>query len=149
MTIKTTTLALFAGITLGLSSCASTEKIVNYNEAQHYFVRNDVTDYSPRVLRSEAELQRYFGTAPVMSTDGSGLPTAIDFNKKDVLAIIEKQTNVDTEIKITSIKTDKDGKTTVRYKALRSGSPKSYSTVPCLLVQIDKKYGGNVEFVKE
>ncbi len=149
MTIKTTTLALFAGITLGFSSCASTEKTVNYSEAQHYFVRNDVTDYSPRVLRSEAELQRYFGAAPVMSTDGSGLPTAIDFNKKDVLAIIEKQTNVDTEIKITSIKTSKDGKTTVHYKALRSGSPRSYSIVPCLLVQIDKKYGDNVEFVKE
>lgn len=149
MTLKTMSLAMFAGITLGLSSCATAQKTVNYSEAQHYFVRNDVTDYSPRVIRSEAELERYFGTAAVMSTDGSGLPTAIDFTQKDALAIIEPQTNVDTRIKVVSIKTDKDGKTTVRYKVLRSGSPRSYSTVPCLLLQIDKKYGGNVEFVKE
>ena len=149
MTLKTMSLAMFAGITLGFSSCASVQKTVNYSEAQRYFVRNDVTDYSPRVIRSEAELERYFGMAAVMSTDGSGLPTAIDFTQKAALAIIEPQTNVDTQIKIVSVKTGKDGKTTVRYKVLRSGSPRSYSTVPCLLVQIDKQYGGNVEFVKE
>lgn len=149
MTFKTLILVLLTGLTLGFSSCASVQKNIKYSEVQHYFVRNDVTDYSPRVIRSEADLERYFGTAPVMSADGSGLPTAIDFTQKDVVAIIEQPTNIDTEIKIVAIQPDNDGKTTVCYKVVRSGAPKSYTTVPCLLVQIDKKYGGNVEFVKE
>ncbi len=149
MTIKTSTLALFAGITLGLSSCASTEKTIGYQEAQHYFVRNDVADYSPRIIRSEAELEKYCGMAPVMSTDGSGLPTTIDFTQKNALALIDQQTNVDTDIKVVSIKKQKDGKVVVRYKVIRMGNPRSYTTVPFLLVQIDKKYGDNIQFVKE
>lgn len=146
MKIRFISFALLACIAIGLSSCHSSESAISYKEASHYFVRNDVTDYSPRLIQSYEEFERYFGMAATMGTDG--LPTAIDFKKQNVIAIIESQTNVDTDIKISSIK-KQDGKIAVRYKVVKTGDPRSYSTVPCLLLRIDKKYGGNAEFIKE
>lgn len=147
--LKTLVFSLITIGTLGLSSCATADKTVGYKEAQHYFVRNDVTDFSPRIIRNQTELEHYFGMAAVMSNDGSGMPTAIDFSRKNAIAIIEEQTNIETDIRITSIAKRKDGKMTVRYKVIRSGNPHSYSFVPFVLVLVDKKYGDDVAFVKE
>lgn len=146
MNIKSMSLAVLATAILGLSSCGSSEKTVSYKEAQRYFVRNDVTDFSPRIITSNEELDRYFGAAAVMGVNG--MPTLINFDKENAIAIIEPETNRDTEIKIVSIK-KQDGKLVVRYKVITSGEARSYSTVPCLLVKVSKKYGDNVEFVKE
>ena len=146
MNIKKTTFATLICATLILPSCSSSESAISYKEAQRYFVRNDVTDHSPRLIKSSEELDRYFGQAAVMGKNGT--PTNIDFSKKNAIAIIGQDTNIDTDIKITSIKKRKDGCVTVRYKVMQTGEPKSYSTTPCLLVTIDKKHGGNVEFIK-
>ena len=139
-------LAVLATAMLGLSSCSTSEKTVGYKEAQRYFVRNDVTDFSPRIITSNEELDRYFGMATVMGE--GGMPTPVNFDKENVVAIILPETNIDTEIKIGSIK-KQDGKLVVRYKVITSGEARSYSTVPCQLVKVSKKYGDNVEFVKE
>lgn len=147
--LKTIVFAMITISTLALTACATTDKTVSYQEAQHYFVRNDVTDYSPRIIRSQTELEQYFGMAAVMSNDGSGMPTAIDFSRKNAIAIIEQQTNIETDIHITSIAKRKDGKMTIRYKVTQSGTPHSYSFVPFTLVLVDKKYGDDVAFVKE
>lgn len=146
MNIKRTTFATLLCAALLLPSCSSSESAICYKEAQRYFVRNDVTDRSPRLITSSEELNRYFGQATVMGKNGK--PTYIDFNKKYAIAIIGQDTNIDTDIKITSIKKRKDGCVTVRYKMVQTGEPKSYSTTPCLLVTIDKKHCGNVEFIE-
>lgn len=146
MKIKTMSLAVLATAIMGLSSCSSSEKAISYKEAQRYFVRNDVKDYKPRVITTDEELNRDFGSATVMGTDG--MPTFINFDKENAIAIIEPATNKDTEIKIQSIKKQGE-KIVVRYKVVVSGTPMSYSIVPCQLVKISKKYGSNVEFVKE
>lgn len=139
-------LAVLATAMLGLSSCSTSEKTVSYKEAQRYFVRNDVTDFSPRIITSNEELDRYFGEAAVMGVNG--MPTLINFDKENAIAIIEPETNRDTEIKIGSIR-KQDGKLVVRYKVFTSSEARSYSTVPCQLVKVSKKYGDNVEFVEE
>ncbi len=146
MKIRVISFALLACIAMGLSSCHSAESAIDYKETSHYFVRNDVTDFSPRLIQTGEEFERYFGAAATMGP--GGLPTSIDFNKQNVIAIIEPQTNIDTDIKISSIK-KQDGKIAVRYKAVKMGSPRSYSSVPCLLLRIDKKHGNNAEFIKE
>ncbi len=146
MKIRFITFALLSCIAIGLTSCHSAESAINYKEASHYFVRNDVKDYSPRLIQSSEEFESLFGMATTMGTDG--IPTSIDFNKQNVIAIIEKQTNIDTDIKITSVK-KQDGKIAVRYKVVKTGDPRSYSSVPCLLLRVDKKYGNNAEFIKE
>lgn len=138
--------AAFVTAVMGLSSCSTSEKTISYKEALRYFVRNDVKEYAPRVITSSEELNRYFGTATVMGV--GGMPTFIDFDKYNAIAIIEPETNKDTEVNIESIKKQGD-KIMVRYKMVGSGEQRSYTTVPCLLVKINKKYGTHVEFVKE
>ena len=136
----------FICIMFCLSSCSSSESVISYKEVNNYFVRNDVTDYSPRLIRSSEELNQYFGQATFMGK--GGIPTDIDFTKYNVVAIIEPETNVDTQIKITSIKKQGD-KIFVDYNVFKSGDKRSYSTVPCLLVQVEKKYGTDVTFKKD
>lgn len=146
MKIKVIAFTMLSCIVIGLASCGSAKSSVGYKEAYRYFVRNDIKDYSSRLLLSDEELSRYFGTAAVMGKNG--MPTVIDFTKYNVAAIIEPETNLDTEIKVVSIKKETN-KVVLRYKVIQTGSPRTYSTVPCLLLQIDKKYGSNVDFVKE
>lgn len=146
MNIKSISLAVLAAAILGLSSCTCSEKTVSYKEAQRYFVRNDVTDFSPRVITNDEELNRYFGAGAVMGENG--MPTYLDFDKENAIAIIEPETNLNAEVKILSIKKQGE-KLVVRYKVVTSGAPMSYSIVPCQLVKVSKKYGDNVEFVKE
>lgn len=146
MKIKSWSWAVLVAVVMGLSSCSTSEKTISYKEALRYFVRNDVKDFSPRIITSDEELNRYFGSGAVMGTQG--MPTLINFDKENAIAIIEPETNKDTEIKIESIK-KQDDKVIVRYKTIVSGEPRSYSTVPCQLVKISKKYGDNVHFVKE
>ena len=146
MKSRTVALMLSVCIMFGLSSCRSSESAISYKEAYRYFVRNDVTDYSPRLIQSAQELNRYFGTATTMGKNG--MPTNIDFSKYNVIAVIDAETNLDTKIKVSSIK-KQDDRIAVKYQVVQTGSPMSYSTVPCLLLQIDKKYGSKVVFVKE
>ncbi len=138
--------AIAACAILAMASCGTSQTTVAYKEANHYFVRNDAPDHSPRLIQTRAEFERYFGAAAVMGNDG--LPTEIDFDKHNVVALIEPQTNIDTDIKVKSVKTD-HGQLTVTYEVRQSGQPRSYSTVPMILLRIDKKYGNNVRFVKQ
>lgn len=146
MKIRLITFSLLASVAISLASCNTAKSGINYKTASHYFVRNDVTNYSPRLIQSSDEFERYFGAATTMGKDG--LPTDINFAKQNVVAIIEPETNLDTDIKISSVK-KQDGKITVRYNVVQTGAPRSYSTVPCLLLSIDKKHGSNVEFIKD
>lgn len=150
--MKVNTMAAAAAmIVMGLASCKSaqttgTTKIdVPYVEAHNYFVRNDVTDFSPRKITSQEELEKFFGYAAVMSSDGSGLPTSIDFSKQYVLAVLLPQTNKDTDIKVKSLSRNGD-KVVLAYKVLAKGKPRTYTTTPFTLLVVDKKYGTNAEF---
>ncbi len=139
-------LAVLATAMFGLSSCSTSEKTISYKEALRYFVKNDVKEYSPRIITSEAEFTRYFGMGAVMGE--GGMPTPVNFDKENVIAIILPETNRDTDIKIERIKKQGE-KMVVNYKVVTSGSPRSYSIVPSQLVKVSKKYGDNVVFVKE
>ena len=78
----------------------------------------------------------------------NGMPTNIDFAKHNVVAIIDAATNRNTEIKVSSIR--KQGNAViVKYRLISTGEQMTYSMVPFLLLQIDKKYGDSVTFVKE
>ncbi len=143
--LRLLSLAVFSVTVAVLSSCNTSEKTVGYTEVLHYFVRNDVVDYSPRVVTTEEDMRQYFGMAAVMGP--GGLPTSVDFNKENVIAVVEPQTNMDTEIKIESIR-KQNGHVVVTYKTIVSGEPRSYQSVPCLLVKVSKKHGNSVEFVK-
>ncbi len=135
--------ALCAGI---FCSCGAAQKAVSYDVARNYFVRNDVADYSPRVIKNQGELEKVFGMAATMGNDGT--PTRIDFAKSNAVAIILPPTDIDTEIKVKSVK-EEEGRLTVRYSVEKKGEAMSYTMVPSVLFAVDKKYGDNVEFVRQ
>lgn len=118
MRIRTVLMAVFATAVLGLSSCSTSEKAISYKEAMRYFVRNDVKEYVPRMITNNEELNQYFGMATVMGAHG--MPTFIDFNKYNAIAIIEPETNKDVDVNIESIKKQGD-KIVVKYKLVGSG----------------------------
>ncbi len=146
MNTRAIAFTVLAYAALGLSSCRSSMENIRYKEVAHYFVRNDVADYSPRLIQSDEEMERYFGAAAVMGKDG--MPTDVDFSRYNVVALLHPETYIETSIKVSSIRLQ-GSKVFVRYTVDRTGTPGSYSTVPFLLLQIEKKYGSDVVFVEE
>lgn len=142
MNRKTTFSWLFSlsFLAISLASCYSTQLIkegngVEYSEAQHYFLRNDVKDYSSRLVTTQKEFDSLFGAAAVMGENG--LPTEINWKKQSVVALLTAPTNVDTDIKLKDIKSEK-GKLSVRYAVSQKGEPRSYSYTPMRLFVVSK-----------
>ena len=69
---------------------------VVFEVAKNYFFKNDqvIPEY-PKIV-SEEEFTKLFGMATTMGEDGK--PTAIDFTKQFVLAIVLPETDFATEI---------------------------------------------------
>ena len=121
--------------TLLLCSCASKKNgNVAYVEAHGYFVRNDVTDIVPSYYTSQAEFDSVFGCAAMMGKDG--MPTKIDFNKSNVIAVVGKETSRPTEYSPVSLKLRNDT-IYLRY-SIKKDISTSYIMVPSMLLIIDK-----------
>ena len=100
----------------------------------HYFVRNDVTQYHPVIIQHEKEFNQYFGTAATMERS----PAPINFKEKAVIAIILPPTSYDTSIIPVSFTCTP--KPTFSYRIEEKKQSRSYNIVPCLLAVVDKKY---------
>lgn len=119
-----------------LTACAVTReaKTVSYTEAHGYFVRNDAPPHAPYYYDSQAAFDSVFGCAAVMGPNG--MPTAIDFSRQSVVAVMGAETNRPTEYRPLSLTSQAD---TLRltYTAIEQ-SPTSYTMLPLLLIVIDK-----------
>lgn len=114
---------------------------IPYAVANRYFVRNDVKKLPNGKIASQKDFDTNFGMAAVMGEDG--MPTEIDFTKQYVIAVSKPETNKDTEIVPVSLKSDGDGGLVFTYR-LKEGATCSYTTLPSLVVVVDKKYKGHV-----
>ncbi len=133
-----------------LCSCKSSSEValgkkVSYQVANHYFVKNDVSGNVPAKITTQQDFDKYFGAAAVMGK--GGLPTEIDFTKEFVVAIALPETNKDTEIVPSSVRSN-NGLLNVYYQ-VKEGSAGSYSIRPVQLLIVSKKYDGNVQLVKK
>ncbi len=139
-------------LTAALTSCHSAQLIsdnanVEYTEAQRYFLRNDVTDYTSRLVTNKEDFESLFGMAAVMGENG--LPTTIDWKTQSVVALLAQPTNMDTSIKLLSMKSEA-GKLSVRYAVSQKGDPRSYSYTPMRLFIVSKSAAKKgASFVKE
>lgn len=138
-----------------ISSCTSASKNISifqdaeqiaqdtipYNIAQNYFVRNDV-DSVPTVIKSQSELDKYFGMAAYMGSNGE--PTKINFSKNYVVAVVLPETDLATELNVSSFIREADGKT-VFICDVKTGERQSYTTRPMLLAVVDKNNTKAVE----
>lgn len=138
-----TAVLLLTALAAVLTSCSSArETAVPYTVADSYFLKNDVTDYTPRKIESEEAFMSRFGIAMTMSTDRARL---IDFSRQMALTVTLPETAVSTEISPISLKR-KNGKLVLSYHVEKKGGPRSYTIVPCMVIAVNKKYNGDVEF---
>jgi hypothetical protein len=115
---------------------------VPYTIARNYFVRNDFkrSEHLNSKITTKEEFDEIFGMASFAGERGK--PTAIDFSKQYVLAIIGELTNHDTEIVPVSLQ-QKGGTIIFDYKINEGG--KTLTTIqPALLIVVDKKYDGEI-----
>jgi hypothetical protein len=119
-------------------------RTIPFTLADHYFVRNDVSAYGNKVITTKKQFFEFFGMGAVMGKNG--LPTAIDFSKQYVIAVIKPETFNSAELKAVTLRRDQRGNIvfTYRYKV---GEKQTYSIVPCLIVIVDKTASGKVTFV--
>ncbi|MFC4163644.1 hypothetical protein ACFOWU_08270 [Epilithonimonas zeae] len=131
------------------SSVKSGDSILNqeipYKEAKNYFVKNnmDAAIDDPK-FETQEEFDQVFGMATTMGDKGK--PTPIDFSKEFVVAQIEDPSNQSIELKPVSIRKNSNI-LEIKYKKV-VGESQSYTTQTAMILIIDKKYDGDVNFVE-
>ena len=145
--------AIFASSAVTIMSCNPAVKpgdsILNenvpYKVAKNYFVKNTVAAaFGNTKIETQADFDKVFGAAASMGQNGK--PTAIDFSKEFVVAQVEDTSSQLVELKPVSIKKNANI-LEVQYKK-SVGENKSFTSRSSLLLIVDKKYDGDVNFVE-
>lgn len=145
--MKTKTLTIASLILFSFTiSFSQTNSGIPFIQAKGYFVKNTFKPSSLRncKIQSKEQFEEIFGMATVMGKDGK--PTPIDFLKQFVIAVIQEETNRTTELTPQSIKKIKKNKMEFHFE-IKTGEEQTFSTTPCLVIVVDKKYRGNIIFV--
>lgn len=109
--------------------------------ANNYFVNNTVKDINNPKITTKEVFDSLFGMASVMGNNG--LPTAIDFTKQYVIAVVKPETDQDTQLTAVSLQMNDKNEIIFSYKTSR-GEKMTYQIKPCLIVIVDKKVTGKV-----
>jgi hypothetical protein len=119
---------------------------VPYTEAKQYFVKNtyEVGSLKNPKITSREDFEHIFGTATTMSSNG--LPTAIDFSKQYVIAIIPSSSFKLTTLTVNSL--IKDNREIKLYYKQEEGIQQTFESQPCLVLIIDKFHDGIVKLYK-
>ena len=135
-----------------LNSCNSVkpgDSVLNENvpfrEAKNYFVKNNVDAAidNPK-FETQQEFDQVFGTATTMGENGK--PTPIDFSKEFAVAQIEDPSTQSVSLKPISIRKNSNI-LEIRYRKLVGGI-QSYTTQTSMILIIDRKYEGDVNFIE-
>lgn len=118
---------------------------VPYREAKNYFVKNniDAAIDNPK-FENQQEFDQVFGMATTMGEKGK--PTAIDFSKEFVVAQIEDPSTQKVELKPVSIRKNANI-LEIKYRKIVGGN-QSYTSQPAMMLIIDNKYNGDINFVE-
>lgn len=118
------------------------EQLIPYTIGNRYFVNNTVKagTFTQEITTQEA-FDKLFGMAAVMGEDG--MPTPIDFSKQYVIGIINESTDDQVELTVASL-VKKNGEIILSYDK-KGGATPGDAMRYCMVVIIDKKYGGKVK----
>ncbi len=104
--------------------------------AKNYFFKNDQVIPEYPKITTEEEFTKLFGMATTMGENGK--PTAIDFTKQFVLAIVLPETDFATEIK--PVKVEEKGDSLLYTYEVKTGEKQSFSIQPVSIIILDKQY---------
>lgn len=120
---------------------------IAYTVAQGYFVKNTVPQGAlphPRI-DTQQDFDQVFGPGATMGKDGR--PTAIDFARQYVIAVVAGETDIATELKPVSLHKEA-GNIVFTYEVVQ-GDKQSYTIRPALLIVVDKTNEGAVIIKKQ
>lgn len=124
----------FLAIALSMASCSHSSAIP-FEEVKNYFFRNGATIPDNPIVDSSEQFQELFGAAAFMGNNGQ--PTAIDFDKEFVIAVVNPATDCHTELVPESLN-KVDGNLVFTYNET-IGDKQSWTIQPILLVKVDRK----------
>ena len=132
-----TLLAVAACTTKSAEATAeNTAEEVTFEVARNYFFKSgQVIPECPKIT-TEEEFHKLFGMATTMGEDGK--PTAIDFTKQFVLAIVLPVTEFATEIR--PVQVAEKGDSLLYTYEVKTGEKQSFSIQPVSIIILDKKY---------
>ena len=128
-------LLVLAGCTARKPAEANVES-VPFQVAKNYFFKNDQPLPAGPKITTAAAFDRLFGMAAFMGKDGQ--PTAIDFDKQFVLAIVLPVTDMSTQIM--PLKVEAKGNKLFYYYEVKTGEQLSFSIQPVSIIILDKQY---------
>ena len=142
-------LALATTISVSCNSVKSGDAVLNaeipYKEAKNYFVKNNVeSTIEVSKFENQQDFDQVFGMATTMGENGK--PTPIDFSKEFVVAQIEDPSTQKVELKPISIRKNANI-LEIKYRKIL-GKDQSYTSQPAMILIIDNKYKGDVNFVE-
>ena len=121
---------------LEIAGTVSSGQKVPFREARNYFFRQGQSLPIDPMITSRERFDQHFGAAATMGTDGE--PTAIDFDREFVLAVVLPPTDTLTTLRPVSVFANSEGLTFV-YHADR-GEKQTYTMQPLTLVVLDRRY---------
>ena len=136
-------LLMVVGCTTNKPAEANIEN-VPFEVAKNYFFKNDQTIPASLKITTAAAFDQLFGMAAFMGKVGQ--PTAIDFDKQFVLAIVLPVTDVTTEI--IPLKVEVTGSRLFYSYEVKTGEQQSFFIQPVSIIILDKQYE-NYEIVEE
>ncbi|MNK00654.1 hypothetical protein D3C87_184430 [compost metagenome] len=119
-------------------------KDVPYTLAKNYFIKNTYPDKDFHFIRitSQEKFDEIFGMATLMGD--SGKPTAIDFAKNFVIALINGASNNVSELKINTLTSQNEKDLTIVYSLIAMPNPQSFTARHTSLLIVDKSYNGRI-----
>jgi len=142
-------LAIATVISVSCNSVKPGDSVLNeevpYKEAKNYFVKNniDAAVDNPK-FENQQNFDDVFGMATTMGENGK--PTPIDFSKEFAVAQIEDPSTQKVELKPISIRKNSNI-LEIKYRKIVGGN-QSYTSQPVMILIIDNKYNGDVNFVE-
>lgn len=120
-------------------------EIINYTLLENYFVKNDVSVSAFQRIETADQFQKMFGMATTMGDKGK--PTEVDFNTHYVLAVINPETNLATQIKPLQLVKQADSSLVLTYVE-SVGDTQSYTQLPFFAIAVSKTVKGSIQIYR-
>jgi hypothetical protein len=114
---------------------------VSYVVAENYFVKNNVTQLDNPKIETAEKFNEIFGMATTMGKDGK--PTAIDFSKQYVIALVLPETDMLATIRPVGLQKNDKKEITLDYR-VEVGPKQTYTIRPSIAIIVDKAEDGNI-----
>lgn len=123
-----------------------TSELVQYDVAENYKLKVKETTTGMRNIRitTDEQFNAYFDYA--QPTNTTEKQSKIDFDKNFVLVMIGKDSNIETNFQIETIK-NKNSKLEIKYCIAELDVPEAVEVQPIIILIIDKKYNKDTHFL--